>query len=1393
MNMQNSKKQHELKLSSTGKLLVSLSLAYLGASSAFAQNIQAIGDTTVSKKGKVDIVNIAAPTEQGLSHNKYNKYNVAKEGAVLNNALKAGKSQLAGNLEANKNLRDKAASVILNEVVSKNPSLILGKQEVFGMAADYVLANPNGITYNGGSIINAPRASLVVGTPEVAGGKLNAVRTGEKNSQAALTVNGNVDGVSVLDLVAPKVIVNAKANVQAEEAINVVSGSNKVGYTDGTVEKLTQNAKAPVLDGQIFGGMRAGSIRIHASDERGQQQIQGANIAASKDLVTNVAGNLNIKAAKLSGEDVALVAKNTNIDGVVSKKRDKAYSNSGKRSMVAAYRHVENNVDVFENRMGTSQDFKGSSIQAKNLALRNTGNVNLKGATLNADAFELTANNVVTDGVRTSNDKTAIFNKRKALWHNNSNSSEHKETLHASVINVKDNAVFDISNKATLKGTQVTVGKDLSLSAQNGVVLEGLVTRDTSSEAVDYRNETKVEKVNNQLLKTGHAKKSFDLETFHATQINAGGNVVIGSSNANLDATGAKVHAGGNLLTEVQRVHLKTASTKDKSIVDDKARFFGGAKEGFNNLTDETLHGAALVAGGEVLLNTKKGVDIRGSAVKGTTGAFVNAGSGKSTITHVNATDHLVNRERIGTIFNITKKSSSTESSEQTAVGSTLHSDADLLVRSEKDMDVIGSQLKAKNNVRLNVEGTLNVGAAKTQSHYNNASFAIEGYKKGNADAENLKASGGIGLSFTKKTEVSDVTRHQGSSIEAGEDITLNVQGKPGDLNVQASTLAAKNDIQVNANNITFSAAYDQNNTNASQRVTNVGIGAGVDVNGGTPKVTVSIGVDSAYSQTDSASKTAQVSTIKGNNVNLATSGNESAIHHEATKIQATGSVSQRAGKGITHTAAQNSVDATTVEHKGGIGVEFSASADQVLGVKGTIHGSGGKTVANSTTAVVGSIEAGNKITQHARGTVTDVGTQYNAKGDVNITAVQYVNEAAQNTSKQVSNKGGAELSVGASTSDFNTIDVKVGGKVFYQHEKGNKTEAVKGTLNGDSVTVNVLNNATIAADITANQDVLLVAGEGVTLTESKNTANSVSGGFELGGSVGVKVIPAAGVVVPSSYGVNAKVNYGKRDESKGTGANVQAGRDIVVDGGSSVDLQGTNLVGLDDVTVKGDKVTSNVATSTVDETGVKVGVGVNVAADGKSFGFDGDLDVKREKGLLYTANKIQGGEDVTITGNSKGQGVSLTGTQIEGNKVSVTNPIGVVHLGSAQGHYNRTEVGLGLNFTVDTDTITHTETKTWTEKDMCGNEHTFSKDYTYSEDVTKLTSLGGRIGVDVERDNPVVSTKIKENNKPQSTKPQPPKPQTPQPQPQTPTPQPPETKPTEQPSQPPTDTNMDL
>ena len=100
--------------------------------------------TTVSTAANgLQTVNIA-PAISGVSQNTYSSFNVSSAGAALNNV-------------------GINARTIVNQVTSSNPSLIEGKISVTGSRANVILANPNGITVNGGSFVNTGHVALTTG------------------------------------------------------------------------------------------------------------------------------------------------------------------------------------------------------------------------------------------------------------------------------------------------------------------------------------------------------------------------------------------------------------------------------------------------------------------------------------------------------------------------------------------------------------------------------------------------------------------------------------------------------------------------------------------------------------------------------------------------------------------------------------------------------------------------------------------------------------------------------------------------------------------------------------------------------------------------------------------------------------------------------------------------------------------------------------------------------------------------------------------------------------------------------------------------------------------------------------------------------------------------------
>jgi len=88
-------------------------------------------------------VNIA-PAISGVSSNTYTQFNVGKAGVDFNNV--------------GINARN-----IVNQVTSTNPSRIEGAITVLGPRANVILADPNGITVNGGSFVNTGNVALITG------------------------------------------------------------------------------------------------------------------------------------------------------------------------------------------------------------------------------------------------------------------------------------------------------------------------------------------------------------------------------------------------------------------------------------------------------------------------------------------------------------------------------------------------------------------------------------------------------------------------------------------------------------------------------------------------------------------------------------------------------------------------------------------------------------------------------------------------------------------------------------------------------------------------------------------------------------------------------------------------------------------------------------------------------------------------------------------------------------------------------------------------------------------------------------------------------------------------------------------------------------------------------
>ncbi|WP_392562562.1 filamentous hemagglutinin N-terminal domain-containing protein [Orbus sturtevantii] len=240
--------------------------------------------TIIERPNGPTVVNIQEANKAGVSHNKYNQFDVSRDGVILNNSAQSSNTQLGGNIAGNSNLAHSGgAKVILNEINSANASQLNGKIEVAGQKAQVVIANAAGITCNGCGFINADRATLTTGSAIIGeDGKL----VGYQVEQGNITINGEFDSreQDYTDLIARAVSINGKMHAND---LTVIAGKNKVSQDLQKIEKLESNDAKPELaiDVAALGGMYANKI-ILMSTETGVGVYNAGKIARASTYDT---------------------------------------------------------------------------------------------------------------------------------------------------------------------------------------------------------------------------------------------------------------------------------------------------------------------------------------------------------------------------------------------------------------------------------------------------------------------------------------------------------------------------------------------------------------------------------------------------------------------------------------------------------------------------------------------------------------------------------------------------------------------------------------------------------------------------------------------------------------------------------------------------------------------------------------------------------------------------------------------------------------------------------------------------------------------------------------------------------------------------------------------------
>lgn len=468
------------------------------------------------------LIDIVGPNSQGLSHNKYNNFNVGTPGVILNNYNgEIGTSKLGAATPGNPNLQGRgAATVILNEVTSQNRSSLVGPTEVFGGRADVIIANPNGITCDGCGFINTPRATLTTGVPDIgADGRLNGftvnsgdVTFGPKGANFA-TGDGRVD---LFDIVSRTIHIDG--TIYGED-LRLTAGKSKFDYATGDATPLDATSGTPeyAIDGSALGAMQAGRIKMVVTEKGAGVRMRGDMAANAGELSLSADGKISIGNAS-GNNGVNISSKGSVSTGRLTSKKSVSVK-AGKDTKVAS--------------IGAEEDI---------LINGGAGFIDVAG-TLGASG----AVNLLADGRIALADASATG--PVSLWSG------------AGSIAISGTAQSGTAMSLTAASGAITAGSllskgDLALLSGLHLGISGLVLAEGNLQASagsDIRYDS-LEANGDVLLSSTHGVISFDKRTA------AGGDIRIRQQNADLSNNRSRLATSGTLYINANNINLTNST-----------------------------------------------------------------------------------------------------------------------------------------------------------------------------------------------------------------------------------------------------------------------------------------------------------------------------------------------------------------------------------------------------------------------------------------------------------------------------------------------------------------------------------------------------------------------------------------------------------------------------------------------------------------------------------------------------------------------------------------------------------------------------------------------------------------------------------------------------------------
>ncbi|TDF78441.1 filamentous hemagglutinin N-terminal domain-containing protein [Pseudomonas sp. H9] len=971
----------------------------------------ASGTPLISNQHGVPVINIVAPNASGLSHNQFLDYNVHKPGVVLNNALQAGQSQLAGALAANPQFQGHAASTILNEVISRNASRIEGPQEIFGRPADYILANPNGITLNGGSFINTTRAGFLVGTAETENQRIKHLDTRNADGTLKVLQNGQSNLEGALDLIAPRI--DSQGPLTADGDLNLIAGRNRVRSTD---QQVIEHLAAPTgsVDASLFGAMQAGRIRIVSTAEGAGVRVGAGHLQARNGITINSKGGLEI--------------------GRAAHQRSRLHTDKGTVSLNAA-----------DNLSLKAVEVKGQQIHAK--AGKN-----------------LTLDSQMLESVQHDN-----ASREEKWWFVTTETYDRKTTRTdrehlGSQLQASQDISLTAGKEIELHAAKVQADGDLKVNAGDNLKISADIDNHQLEEQIRHRKH----------LWRGDQDSDNYQESAKASELSArqialtsGGRTHIQGSK--LTSTGDMTLKASAV--EVTPVSLKDSKqTKDYRGDLVSGTFFG--KDGESDAEGQTAHGSAIQVGGALTVTADQ-VQIKGSKVNSQGDALLISEKGLLTVEAAENQSSFNQRKNDSKLFGLIADKSQHQEQYKDVLISDVDSQSNLRLASADELRVIGARLNAKQQLQLHAENDLTVSAAEQSrnatGHQQSQGFtanASQNKLAGENKPDSHQYTASVGYNVTQTDTTSSETKQIASTLSAGK---VQISSKK-DINLQAASVNANaGALKLNAKNVHLGASHNQQ----AQTTTTRNSGGSLKVGGGIDNLSSAFeGYHKEKTLEEQASQVQSTNLTASGNLHITTGAlvNEAAkVKAGKALVVNADTVQNRAidntqSSRLTEKNWQASLGASLayqdltrpIENliNGKEASRFQqasvedALAPPNLGAEFNGAHLNREAIEQSSTAQVTELK-GASITVKAD-TINDTGTHYRAEqGSLSIQAGSHQFAAAQNVNSQTVNRLDVEAGLRVDTTTGSDINLRLSGKGGSLQKDELKHTAQPGSLYG--------------------------------------------------------------------------------------------------------------------------------------------------------------------------------------------------------------------------------------------------------------------------------------------------------------------------------------------------------